>query len=154
MSEFNAMFDEFIQKLKGCLPHETKLWSHHEGFHALKKANSKAPVEIFVNVTHPFAESIFNHDEDYFINSSKIKDTTQLNLADYWEQLSVASRDSLWTYMENLLILGWQSLGINTFSKKLLKQIIQESPSYMPSTISSYDNFKGITELIKKKYVG
>lgn len=150
--DFNTLFDEFLQKLKKAIPTASDLWSYHDMFISSKKVNPQAPVNVFLNTTHPFAKSIFAKDDTYFINHEKVSGTGIALWADYWEDLSDKSKNALWIYLQNLLILCYAWIGIDTLNEDILKKIIGESSNYIPKTMDTLEDFPDLKPVLHKKY--
>ena len=155
---FNTEYSEFIQKISKAVPKEREnIDDHFNQFRAFMKVNVRGPINMFLNTSHPFAKQIFEKDSLFFIQHDDLADGFKENgmslslLGKEWDLLSPQSQSSMWQYLQNLLILAWQWVGINTFDKDLLKKIIDDSPSWIPEGKLTED-FPNISEALANKY--
>lgn len=154
---WNDHFDEFIFKLKKACPQAVELWSHHDIFRTTRKVNPQVPVTVFLNIMHPFSKMIFDKDKEYFLRHDKIEGSSTKLWGKYWDTLSKPSQEALWGYLQNLMILCYGWVGLDTFNNPLLQQVINESAAYMPEKKSGasrwyVDDFKDLKEDLQKKY--
>ena len=142
---FNEMYDEFMVKLKAVASFEPGLWTLHDGFNLLKKANSRGPVEIWVSVISPHSKKIFEKDENYFLKNKRLEkraaafsegeiNTTEIISKMWNEKLTETARKAIWMYFQNLCILGFTYIGIENcaFDRDLLKRVLDHTERYLP----------------------
>ena len=153
---FNREYDDFISKIGRAVPKEKRLIDeHYNTFRSFAKINVKAPINMFLNTSHPFAKQIFDKDSQFFMNLTSLSDGLAENgmslgvLSKHWVELSEKSQEAMWQYLRNLLILSWQWVGINTFDKPLIKRLIDESPQWLPQ---DNRNFPDISKTLQAKY--
>ena len=160
--EFNDMYNEFMVKLKKAAPNESGLWTLHDAFGAAKKANSRMPLEMWINTLHPFAKMIFDKNEDFFLKNAKLgevanKDSntgTMEQLSALWSnELKEKTRQAIWTYLQNLCILSYTAIGINVgFDASLLTKVLATSAEFLPEDYSQLGKGPPIVEELKKRF--
>ena len=136
--QFNELYDEFMVKLKKAIPQEQNLWTLHDAFLAGKKINPRMPVEMYLNSLHPFSDRIFESDESFFWTSDKIGKELSVHNSDgafntlesiqsFWNTgISDKTKGAIWSYLQNLMILGYSYLGIDVaFEETLLKKVLE-----------------------------
>jgi len=151
-SLFNRQFGEFLGKLKLAIPDANELWTYHDVFTATCKANPQASVGVFLNTTHPFSKQIFEKDEQYFLRHDKIDGSSTQIWGKYWDSLSQVSQEALWGYLQNLIILSYSWVGVDTFNKDVLRKVINESPRYIPEKMDNLADFPELKGVLSKRY--
>ena len=163
--EFNEMYNEFMTKLKKAAPNESGLWTLHDAFGAAKKANSRMPLEMWINTIHPFAKMIFDKNQTFFLSNDKLTKVanegegtmnTMEQLASLWSNdLTEKTRQSIWTYLQNLCILSYTAIGIDiAFDPDKLKNVLETSHEFLPDDYSQIGQGPPIVAELKKRFVG
>tara|TARA_B100001094_G_C18118895_1_gene765669 strand:- start:846 stop:1352 length:507 start_codon:yes stop_codon:yes gene_type:complete len=135
--QFNDLYDEFMVKLKKAIPQEENLWTLHDAFSAGKKINPRMPVEMYLNSLHIFSDRIFEANETFFLTNEAISNelkqhnsdgtfNTLESIQNFWGAgISDKTKKAIWSYLQNLMILGYLYLGIDVaFDENLLKQVL------------------------------
>ena len=161
--EFNNMYDEFMTKLKKAAPGEAGLWTLHDAFIAAKKANSRMPLEMWINTIHPFARMIFDKNETFFLSNKKLSEVTdkaegKMNtmeqLTSVWtNDLSEKTRQAIWTYLQNLCILSYTAIGIDVgFDADKLTAVLATSAEFLPEDYGQLGQGPPIAAELKKRF--
>lgn len=113
---FNTQLSEFILELIKIFPQDKDFRAFKNGFNLLKLADEKKPLELFYKgmVDNGFDEKIKTKNEDFFLNNNynkiindvdddNINDKLINKLKNYWNDLTVDNKNTVWTYFGNLL---------------------------------------------------
>lgn len=122
---FNSLAEEFFGRLEHRFPDENKIVVYKMAFLNLK-TNIRKPVEMFMETLIPFGKEILAHDDSFF-KQENIVDRAEsfsgkLGLLDRWENLTKQTQESIWTYVQNLYILGLSALGMDDELGKIAKR--------------------------------
>lgn len=162
-SDFNNMYDEFMKKLKKIVKTDPRLWTLHDAFITAKKANSRMPVEFWINTVHPFSNKIFERDESFFLKNKEIKEVVNTDAGDFntleslsgiWNtDLNQNTKEAIWSYLENLCILSYVYLGIDvSFDEDILKKVLGTSDYFNSKEFKESSENKTIVEVLKEKF--
>jgi len=150
---FNREYLSFVDKLFIAFPSATaNIQFHKDIFSSSIKVNSKVPIVQFLNRLHPFAKFIFDKNEIFLTDRRDLIEGSTLTrvLSQHWNTIQSKSKDSLWLYMQNLLILSYQFVGIDTWNVTLFKRIVDDSGKWIPHNISN--GFPDISKKLPKEY--
>lgn len=113
---FNTQLSEFILELIKIFPQDKDFRAFKNGFNLLKLADEKKPLELFYKgmVDNGFDEKIKTKNEDFFLTNNynkiindvdddNINDKLINKLKNYWNDLTVDNKNTVWTYFGNLL---------------------------------------------------
>jgi len=151
---FNREYNTFVDKLFIAFPSALRnIQLHKDIFCSSIKVNSKVPVVQFLNRLHPFAKFIFDKNENFLTDRKDLIEGNTLTrvLSEHWNTIPLRSKDSLWLYMQNLLILSYQFVGLDTWNVVLFKKIVEDSGSWIPHNISS--GFPDISKKLPAEYL-
>ena len=162
-SDFNNMYDEFMKKLKKIVKTDPRLWTLHDAFITAKKANSKMPVEFWINTVHPFSKKIFDRDESFFLKNKEIQEVVNTDSGDFntldslsgiWNtDLTENTKEAIWCYLENLCILSYTYLGIDvSFDEDILKKVLESSEYFRSKDFKESTENKTIVVALKEKF--
>lgn len=120
--EFNKTLDEFINKLITQFPQEGKLKSYYSAFKVSKMYDNVMPLKIFMGGCLNYAEQIKSRDSNFFVNKkefvSKLQECTSfsndIGLVNYWEDLSMNSKNAIWDYVQTLFVMGEMYINKDT----------------------------------------
>ena len=163
--QFNDMYDEFICKLHKLLPDEDNFLVLKDCFAMARRINSSLPVTWWVCAIHPFSEAIFTKNESFFLENKKWDRILKEHCHDLsgmdifhrrWKDAKEKTRESIWVYFQNLLILGYEHIGLKvSFDGELLKKVYQTGHEYKPE---EYKNMIGkkehetVADNLKKRF--
>jgi len=122
---FNTIYEEFFQKMKLLMPDEERIEDFHAGFLLLKRANNRAPLEMYIKSIFDFTLEILDKNEDFFMSHKKLNDialdnssfASKTGLHDKWSSFSDASKENIWTYVLGLTKLAFKAYNINDVKK-------------------------------------
>jgi len=110
---FNGVMGNFLEQLVMAFPREDSIKDALAGFKAMaasKKADARdAPRLMFMNGVRPHMQQIRARDDDYMSeHMDSIEFISSLGLKKYWdsEHMPAATRESIWTHLNQLLMLG------------------------------------------------
>tara|TARA_B100001094_G_C17666891_1_gene546884 strand:- start:66 stop:551 length:486 start_codon:yes stop_codon:yes gene_type:complete len=158
------MYEEFMEKVHKFLPKEDGFYLLKDSFKMVRKINSGLPVTWWVCAMHPFSKALFEKDEKFFLENKKFDNIIKERSTDIsgmkmfqkiWNDAPKKTKESIWSYFQNLLILGYENLGINvSFDAELLKTVYESGYEYKAD--SHAEMMKGktesVAELIKKRF--
>ena len=114
---FNSLNNEFLEKLIIILP-QNNIKKYHGMFLLLKKANVKAPLDLFIKGVHRYASQIIDKDEQFFVNDDELKERVQMfsetGLYEVWGELPESTKDSIWLYVTGLVKLAYRYYNIKS----------------------------------------
>ena len=122
IEEFNKTLDEFIQKLILQFPEETKLKTYYSAFKVTKMYDKTMPVKIYMGGCLQFTDQIKARDSEFFAKRPQFVErikkcssfTDDTGLVNYWEQLSDASKNAIWDYVQTLFVMGEMYINKDT----------------------------------------
>lgn len=110
---FNGVMGGFLEQLVIAFPREDSIKDALAGFKAMatsKKAEVRdTPRLMFMNGVRPHMQQIRARDDDYMAeHMDSIEFISGLGLKKYWvsEHMPAATRESIWTHLNQLLMLG------------------------------------------------
>lgn len=114
LDEFNKTLDEFINKMILQFPNENKLKTYYSAFKVTKMYDKTIPIKIYMGGCLQFSDQIKNRDTEFFAKrktfvnkiSTASSFTDDTGLVNYWENLSVNSKNAIWDYVQTLFVMG------------------------------------------------
>ena len=130
INEFNQTVLEFLTRMMEAFPQEAKLKAYYHKFNLVKSANTKKPVEMFMENCIPYGFQIMSKDERFFQQEQYINHAESISgkmgLLTYWYGMPQETKESIWKYVQTLYVLGMKNLGLVDDLKKILTEV-QES---------------------------
>jgi len=122
---FNAIYEEFFGKMTLLMPDQDKVSDLHAAFLLLKKANNRAPLEMFIKSIYPYTIKILEKNEDFFLSNDELNEiavdnssfVSKSGLHDKWGSFTDATKENIWTYITGLTKLAFKSYGISNINK-------------------------------------
>tara|TARA_B100000963_G_scaffold361686_1_gene398704 strand:+ start:1351 stop:1827 length:477 start_codon:yes stop_codon:yes gene_type:complete len=113
ISKFNGLLQEFLDKMVNKF-NSDKLKSYRKAFMMIKITKPESPVNLFMVSCVDYKHKIISRDEQFFLNSSDIKNkannfgnfTDECGLSYYWNTLDEVSKTAIWDYIQSLFVLG------------------------------------------------
>ena len=131
LTVFNNLVEELLNYLHDIVPEEKDKFQirvYKNGLSLVKSANAKLVAEHFVFYAAPYTKHISERNDEYFMSEnidafafiSDAQDKGQakqdgLRLREIWGNPQVATpevKDAIWSYMQKLLMLGFQITGM------------------------------------------
>jgi hypothetical protein len=129
ISGFNDMMEQFLEELVHVFPEEPAMKKYRNAFEMLRKANSRACMENFMQNITPYSKQVMAKDASFFLDNPDV--FTDFKLSNIWTaDLSDHTKDAIWQYLQTLYILGntISALPENTLNmiEKIAKQCAGE----------------------------
>lgn len=102
---FNDLMEEFLNELVKTFPNEKAMKEYQEAFEIGRLANDRLPMAQFMKEMSPYSAHVSSRDEQFFIEND-VNIVKETNLATYWPTLSDNTKTAIWTYLNNLFLLG------------------------------------------------
>ncbi len=163
--QFNDMYEEFLEKIHRFLPKEDGIYLLKDAFKMVRKINSGLPVTWWVCAIHPFSKALFEKDENFFLENKKFDNIIKENSTDFagmdmfqkhWHSASKTTKEAIWSYFQNLLIIGYENLGINvSFDADLLKKVYNTGDEFKPASHKEMMEGSGkrsVADELKKRF--
>tara|TARA_B100000575_G_C23061676_1_gene611229 strand:- start:4 stop:489 length:486 start_codon:yes stop_codon:yes gene_type:complete len=117
---FNALFEEFLEKVITAFPNE-KLKTYRRGFLIIKSTSPSTPVNLFMAGCIEYKKEIISRNDNFFLKDKKIKErasafgnfTDDCGLDSYWDILTSTTKKAVWDYIQSLFVLGEIIVGNN-----------------------------------------
>jgi len=114
LDEFNKTLDEFMNKMILQFPFENKLKTYYSAFKVTKMCDKTIPIKIYMGGCLQFSDQIKNRDTEFFakrktfVNRMSVASsfTDDTGLVNYWDNLSVNSKNAIWDYVQTLFVMG------------------------------------------------
>ena len=127
---FNTIYEEFFSKMKLLMPDQDKIEDFHAGFLILKKANNRAPLEIFIGYIFDYSAQILDKNDIFFLDNDKLSQiavdnssfASKTGIREKWSSFSVESKENIWNYLIGLTKLSFKAYGINNIQKCIDKK--------------------------------
>ena len=98
---FNDMLGQFINELIQTFPEEKSFKKYQTSLDIMKKANPRKCVDAFMKNVGTYSQQIMTKDDSFF------PVVEELPISKYWnDDLSTATKDAIWQYLQTLNILG------------------------------------------------
>jgi len=102
LKQFNDTLGQFFIEIKKKFPDSKELKDFHNQFIMCKTYNLKC-IEIFMESMKPFGKSIMEKDNRFIFDSDFSK---QLNLELYYNNCNKNDKNTIWSYLQTLYLLG------------------------------------------------
>jgi hypothetical protein len=98
---------EFLDELVKTFPDEKAMKSYQESFEIGKMTNERLPLKTYMAQMSQYSSYVTKRDEAFFLNHEKdIPILVETSLAKYWPTLSANTKNVIWSYLNNLFVLG------------------------------------------------
>lgn len=106
LQAFNTLLRNFLHELTQTFPEDSTLAVSLDGLDTLAKMNARKPLEVFMEAIGAHAQLLLTKDPALFHTPLTLPGS--LDLKTYWDSpdLSQASRDAIWQYLQQLYLLG------------------------------------------------
>ena len=144
VSAFNDMLDQFLVELKETFPEEPSFKKYYNSFDLMRGVNPKKCVEVFMQEITPYAQQIMTKDESVF-------QKLELDIKKHWTpDLSSATKDAIWQYLQTLNILGMTITAIPPEMMTAVEGLAQKLSSGMQETgnLDMASMMSGVTGLL------
>jgi hypothetical protein len=144
VSAFNDMLDQFLVELKETFPEEPSFKKYYNSFDLMRGVNPKKCVEVFMQEITPYAQQIMTKDESVF-------QKLELDIKKHWTpDLSSATKDAIWQYLQTLNILGMTITAIPPEMMTAVEGLAQKLSSGMQETgnLDMSSMMSGVTGLL------
>ncbi len=144
VSAFNDMLDQFLVELKETFPEEPSFKKYYNSFDLMRGVNPKKCVEVFMQEITPYAQQIMAKDESVF-------QKLELDIKKHWTpDLSSATKDAIWQYLQTLNILGMTITAIPPEMMTAVEGLAQKLSSGMQETgnLDMASMMSGVTGLL------
>jgi len=102
---FNDMMEQFLEELVQTFPEEPAMKKYQMSFEMLRKANSRACMENFMQSVTPYSQHIMSKDDSFFLNNPEVFKDFKLNSI-WTSEVSDSTKNAIWQYLQTLYILG------------------------------------------------
>jgi hypothetical protein len=104
---FNDLMGEFLDELVKTFPDEKAMKSYQESFEIGKMTNERLPLKTYMAQMSQYSSYVTKRDEAFFLEHEKdIPILVETSLAKYWPTLSANTKNVIWSYLNNLYVLG------------------------------------------------
>ena len=114
LTAFNTQLMNLINDLSNIYPEDKELMVAKTSIELLRKANPRKVLEGFANFIFPYRTQINTRDESFFVThdftelASEYNGESNFNMirakfVQYWQELSVHNKETIWTYFQVLL---------------------------------------------------
>jgi len=104
---FNELLMDFLTNLSKTYSHESAIATAPAKLQMLIETNSKKPHEEFMAAVAPYVSDITERNDSFFTEKYKnIPGLNAINFAQNWQKSPQETKDAIWEYMYNLLLLG------------------------------------------------
>jgi hypothetical protein len=104
---FNDLMEEFLNELVKTFPDEKAMKEYQESFEIGKMTSDRLPMKTFMAQMSEYSSYVTKRDEAFFLEHEKdIPILVETHLAKYWPDLSKNTKNVIWTYLNNLFVLG------------------------------------------------
>ena len=114
LSAFNTQILRLVDELIEIYPEDFDFKTFKNSLDMLKRANARAPLELFQQHIYIHKEKIINKDESFFLNndfSHQAEGNSEkflqivTKLKQYWLDMSSNTKESIWKYFKVFIIL-------------------------------------------------
>ena len=132
VSAFNDMLSQFLVELHKTFPDEKGIKKMITSFEVLKTTNPRLIVDGFMKGVTPYAEKISAKDEAFILEEIEtIELLKDLNIKNYWAQMSGNTKAATWQYLQTLYMLGTTITAIPTETLTLIESIAKDCADKM-----------------------
>ena len=122
---FNDMMDQFLNELVTTFPEEKGIKKYQASFEIVRKANPRKCVDSFMAAVSPYANKLTAKDES--VISENISFLKEVNITKYWTpDLSQATKDAIWQYLQTLYMLGMTISAIPTDTLNMIESVASQ----------------------------
>jgi hypothetical protein len=125
--KFNDQAIEFLSRMIVTFPSEVKIRQYKLLFEHIKSSDNKKPVEMFMSSLEPYGFQIMSKDEKFFKSNECVNKAEsisgRLGLIDVWESIPKDTKNSIWSYIQNLYVIGMKALGKDEDLKAIIKLV-------------------------------
>lgn len=137
LSSFNELMQQFLDELEIAFPDDPKLKKHQSNFSLLKKANTRKPLNSFMDAVTPHASKIMAKDETYFFDCTD-EFMSELDIKTKWETSSENTKSAIWQYLQTLYIIGTTIKSLPSEALSMIEEVAKKcSDSFNPDDMSS-----------------
>lgn len=130
LSVFNDLLLDFVKNLEQTYQHVSDLQGTHSTLKGMIQADNTWAHEEFKKNVSPHAQLIWDKDETMFTDTYKqIAFLKNVNFEENWNQSPQETKDAIWQYMQNLLMI---SNSVSTVPPAMMDNIVQFVSSYEP----------------------
>ena len=133
LQAFNTLLRNFLHELTQTFPEDSTLAVSLDGLDTLAKMNARKPLEIFMEAIGAHAQLLLTKDPALFRTPLTLPGN--LDLKTYWDSadLSEASRDAIWQYLQQLYLLGSTVSALPPDMLTAIESMAQECASKIES---------------------
>lgn len=130
------MMSRFLDELQTTLPNEKSINKYKIKFDVVRKTNPKKAVKTFMSSVGAYSQSIMSKDESVIIGGEKneLKEfLDEMNISEHWTNgdLTPASKDAIWQYIQTLFILGNTILMLPADTLNMIEDVAQKCVGQM-----------------------
>jgi hypothetical protein len=134
VSAFNEMMDQFMIELKQTFPEEKVIGKYYTGFDLLRKSNPRMCVTSFMEEVSQYASYIMNKDESLFLDEKFTIPAVleEMHIRAHWTpELSQATKDAIWQYLQTLYMLGTTIVNIPSDTLNMIENVAKQCAETM-----------------------
>ena len=115
LSAFNTQIFRLVDELIEIYPEDFDFKTFKNSLDMLKRANARAPLELFQQHIYVHKEKIINKDESFFLNNDFTSQVGENNsekflqivskLKQYWQEMSSNTKENIWKYFNVFIVL-------------------------------------------------
>jgi hypothetical protein len=129
---FNDMLDQFIKELMSVFPDDKNIKKAYTKFDMLRSTNPKKCVKKFMKHIGPHAKYVMDKDEAMFASGTCPEFLTDMGIDAYWTpELSQATKDAIWQYLQTLYMLGMTITSIPQDTLKMIEAVAMQCATSM-----------------------
>lgn len=123
-NKFNEQAIEFLSRMAVAFPNEVKIRQYKFLYEQIQSVDRTKPIEMFMSSLEPYGAQILTRDEHFFKKSEYVGKAEsisgRLGLIDVWESMQPDTQRSIWSYVQNLYVIGMKALGKEVELKQLI----------------------------------
>lgn len=130
------MMGNFLDELQTTLPKEKSINKYKVKFDLVRKTNPRKAVKTFMKSVSPYSQAIMAKDESVILGEEKneLKEfLDEMNITSHWTNgnLTPASKDAIWQYIQTLYILGNTILMLPPETLNMIEDVAQKCVGQM-----------------------
>ena len=128
VSAWNDMMEQFLTELEKTFPEEKAILKYKTSFDLLRKSNPRKCVDGYMTNIGPLQAKVMAKDETVFFEKSEAASVlSDLNIRKHWTpDLSQATKDAIWQYLQTLYILGTTITMIPADALGMIEDVAQK----------------------------